>query len=706
MIVEFEGHRHEFPEGTSQEDIAAALQTHAGRPASYWDNLKQTFTEAVERTARGGRQLAQGAREWRDDLKNPQPGMATHEPGEGYGFAPLDVVAGGTNVALGALGAVASPINAAIDQYAGQPIEKATGVPAGVTDFALGLALPVKKVPTVGARVAKVAEPERMMVEGATGPEPGVILSAGQAGRDLPLIQREQAAARGMSGPPAEKAAKAFNEQQAEQIAAARDRLARSLDPAGSRVAQSPQEAGDIVSRSVQSTAAARKADVDAAYKTARELPGEIHPDTFTSMSSRIRTNLSKGDEPVIIDDKLTPNAAQMMRDLDERVSQLRIQNRAQAPSTSIVPAGDKVEIGGVTLKGIDQMRKRLSAFRGDAFAAGGADSRAAKKVLDAFDAEIDAAINSGMFRGDPRAVKAWNIARETHADYRRTFGSPTGGNKDRVSGMMQKILGNRDNPAAIPNDVADYMYGAAGVNPASLNVGVVNRIKQILGDKSPEWSAVKQGLLSRLIETGEGVKDLGPGTVAQRLNRFLNSDGKEMAGLLYSADERALLQQYANLMRQIEIPQAGANWSNTATFAREGYKPSMSSRVLGAIGSNVGALISAGLGHFVLPGGGFMGEVVGGAAAKVAGATSQAREARQIAKQMPVLGNVVREFRVAAGAAETNPTARNVARLTLAARNLSTNLKDVGIAMSPDDILRGLQGPVPAAADRKQQQP
>lgn len=706
MIVEFEGHQHEFPEGTSQAEIAAALQGHAGRPSSYWENLKGQFTESVERAKRGGSQLAQGAREWRDDLKNPQPGMQTHEAGEGYGVAPLDVVAGGTNVALGALGAIASPINAAIDQYAGQPIEQKTGIPAGVTDFALGLALPMKKIPTVGARVSKVAEPERMMVEGATGPEPGVILSQGQASRNLPLIQREQAAARGMSGPPAEKAAKAFNEQQQEQIAAARDRLARSMDPAGTRVAQSPQEAGDIVSRSVQSAAASRKADVDAVYKTARELPGEVHPDAFTSMSARIRTGLSSGDDPVIIDDALTPNASRMIRDIDERVTQLKIQNRAQAPSTTILPLGEQAEIGGVTLKGVDQMRKRLSAFRGDAFAAGGADSRAAKKVLDAFDAEIDNAINSGMFRGDPRAIKAWNVARETHADYRRTFGSPTGGNKDRVSGVVQKILGNRDNPAAIPNDVADYMYGAAGVNPTSLNVAVVSRIKNILGDRSPEWSAIKQGLFSRVTETAEGVKDLGPGTVAQRLNRFLNSDGKEMAGLLYSKEERDLLQQYANLMRQIEIPQAGANWSNTATFAREGYKPSMSSRVLGAIGSNIGAAISAAFGHFVMPGGGFLGEIVGGGAAKIAGVTSQAREARHIAKQMPVLGNVVREFKMSAGAAETNPTARNVARLTLAARNLSTNLKDVGIAMSPDDILRGMQGPAPAAADQKKQQP
>lgn len=717
MIVEFEGQRHEFPDGTSQEDIAAALEPHAGAPKSYWDNLKQTFIESVERTTRGGRQLAQGAREWRDDLADAkarsaagqpqQEGLPRHDPGEGYGAAPLDVVAGATNLVLGPLGAVTSPINAAIDQYIGGPVESVTGIPRGVTDFAAGFALPLpKRIPVPAARLAEGAAPERALVEGATGPQPGVILSEGQRTGDLSTIQREQAATRGNAGPGAQRNAQAFQDQQAQQLAEARERLARSMDPAGARVVENPQEAGALVQQSLQKTAAARKADVDAAYSTARAMPGEVAADAFTGMSRRIKSELSAGDEPVVIDDALTPHASRMIRDIDERVSQLKIQNRAQPQSTSMMPAGEQAEISGITLKGVDQMRKRLSSFRSDAMSSGnGADYRAARAVLDRFDAAIDAAINGGQFRGDPRAINAWNAAREAHTDFRKTFGS-AGRNKDRVAGVVQKVLGNRDNPAAIPNDVADFMFGSAGVNPASLNVAVVNRIKNIMGDRSPEWSAVKQGLFSRLVEVAEGVKPMGPGTVATRLHRFLNSDGKEMAGLVFSADERAMLQQYANLMRQIEVPQAGANWSNTATFAAQGYKPSMASRALSAIGSNVGAGIMALLGHFVLPGGGLMGEIAGGAAAKIAGASGQAREARQIAKQMPVIGNAVREFKLSARAAETTPNARNIARLTLASRNLSNNLQSIGVAMSPDDILRSMQGAVPASAGEKKQQP
>jgi hypothetical protein len=291
--------------------------------------------------------------------------------------------------------------------------------------------------------------------------------------------------------------------------------------------------------------------------------------------------------------------------------------------------------------------------------------------------------------------VSAWNTARAAYADYRKTF---TAGKNDPVGRVVERIIGKGGNPAAIPNDVADFMLGSAGVNPTSLNVGVVNRLKTVLGDKSPEWSAVKQGLFSRLTEAGQGVTDFGPGKVAQRLNRFLNADGKEMAALVYSPAERALVQKYADLMRQIEVPQAGANWSNTAMAMTQGFKPSMTARALTAIGGKIGTVVGAVVGHFVIPGLPFgAAEAAGAAASKVAGWSGQAMEARQIAKQMPVVTKATQNFSQAAVAAESSPTPRNIARLSLAATNLSNNLKSIHVAMSPDDILRSMQQPATA---------
>jgi hypothetical protein len=71
----------------------------------------------------------------------------------------------------------------------------------------------------------------------------------------------------------------------------------------------------------------------------------------------------------------------------------------------------------------------------------------------------------------------------------------------------------------------------------------------------------------------------------------------------------------------------------------------------------------------------------------------SRAPEAQRLAKPMEEFGKIAQE-------AEVSPTARNLSRLMIAARNLSTNLKDFDVSIPPNEILRSLFGQKPAAAD------
>jgi hypothetical protein len=189
-------------------------------------------------------------------------------------------------------------------------------------------------------------------------------------------------------------------------------------------------------------------------------------------------------------------------------------------------------------------------------------------------------------------------------------------------------------------------------------------------------------GLFSRLVEPGEGVTAFGPGKVAQRINRFLNVDGKEMAAQLYTKVERDLMQKYADLMRHLEVPQAGANCSNSSTFAAQPY--------MQTIGNKITARVAGALGH--LSGISLAGEATGALARKLATGTEQAREAREIARMMPILRNVMRDYQIAVQTAEKSRTPRNIARLTLASRNLANNLPSLGINLSADDLMRSIQ--------------
>jgi hypothetical protein len=516
----------------------------------------------------------------------------------------------------------------------------------------------------------------------------GVTLSEGQETGTLPLIQKEQSALRGQMGETAQARAQEFANQQKGEVAAATEGVTKDLDPFQQIIAETPQEAGQLVSQGVQSAGANAKAGVTKAYDTAKALPGEIHADAFRNIGQTIKTELSQMPEPVIIDDKLTPFASHAIRDVEDRISKLFIQNRADP-----LGAPNPQNIVGVDLKGVDQMRKRLSAFRRAAYGSGNAaDGRAARAVIRAFDNQIDAAVNGGLFHGDPRAVQAWNDARAAHADYRSTFSA---GKNDPTGRVVEKILGKGNNPAAIPNDVADFIYGGTGVNPSSLNVNVARRVKDILGEQSPEWSAVKQGLFQRIVDAGPGVTDWGPGKIAQRVNKFLNVDGIELSKQVFSPQERRLIQQYGDLQRKLQVPQAGANWSNTSTILAP---------MLKKISGGVATLVGAALGHTVAPGLYGAGEAAGAAAANRASKVfTDARQLRQVSKQMPLVADSIKQWQRATMLATKASTPITQRALDLASANLGQSLQNIGI--NPVALMRQTEGSAPVRADQQQQQ-
>jgi hypothetical protein len=512
----------------------------------------------------------------------------------------------------------------------------------------------------------------------------GVTLSEGQASRELPAIQREQAALRGTSGAPAQSRAQEFFDQQRAQVDAAKTDVAKSLDPYGMEVAESPQEAGQLVSNGVQNVAAQRKAGVKSAYERAQDLGGEIHAAAFEGIGQRIKGDLSLGDNPVIIDTPTTPNAAKAIDDVDRTIDRLRIPNKAD-------PFGEPnpENITGVSLKGVEQIRKRLSAFRRDAWSNSAADGRAASAIVDAFDKRVDQAIDAGLFNGDPRAIRAWKDARAAHADYKQTF---TAGKNDPVGRVVEKITGKGNNPAAIPNDVADFLYGSSGVNPSSLNVGVAKRVEKILGPQSPEWSAVRQGHFSKLVEPPPGMTDWGPAKIKQRINRFLNGDGKELAEALYTPQQRQMLQSFADLQSALEVPQSGANWSNTATFT---------ARMLDKIGSNLSVLIGSALGHAVgLPWGVAEGTAYVGS--KVADRAAKAAQARTVARQLPLVAQQMKQYQRALAAAQKANTPQSARAGVVAATNLARSLEPLGIKL---ESLGAGTGAVNAPAEQSQTQ-
>ena len=481
---------------------------------------------------------------------------------------------------------------------------------------ALDLAM-VGSPASAGSRIRQVfAQPQPQIAREAD--QFGIGLTAGQRTGNPALLSREDAMLGGAYGPKAQEVAQAARARQVEQIAAAQEGLG---EVAGRGVAQldRPAQAGAVVTDAVRGAANEARAGFKSLYDEAFSSEGYMRPEFFTGvqgagrqmtmpnaavnefsapLSQRITERLVNRGEPVIIDDVITPVASRALRELDN-VSNLKLGNIGQPG------AGDVIE--GVTLRGVDQARRKLVAFY-KAARNNPSDARAVQQIINEFDDQVEQAVTSGLFSGDPKFLDALRGARQAYSSYQRTF-KPRGSGDD-VGRAMQKIV----EWDASPEQVANYLYGSAKVGNTGLSVRMADRLKEILGESSPEWAAIRQGAWQRLTGVAEGRTPMGAQKMSERILEFVNGDGKTLAQRLFSPEELAQMRRFANVLK--------------ATVARPGTtNPPNSGNRLAAIAREGLATITSMLGASA---GGPTGAAAGYAAGRIAGAFGDARAASQ----------------------------------------------------------------------------
>jgi hypothetical protein len=390
-----------------------------------------------------------------------------------------------------------------------------------------------------------------------------VPLSSGQVTGDVATQMFEQGALRNAQGQAPQRVAEQFfRGLQDPAVEQARGNIGQSFSPTGQAVVDNPQAAGEIVGERVRAAAAQSRQGYQGLYRTALELPGEIHASAFDNIGERIKGTLSNRQQPIVVDDVTTPVASRAIQDIDRNISQLRIQNRA-------APGGprDPDSIVGINLQGVDQTRKRLTAMA-SATERGTADHRAMGQVIHEFDNHVEDAIANGLFTGDDRALDALRAARTAYSEHRRLFTSQGAG--DDVGRAMERIVGRNGGDGATPTEVANWLYGSAKVGGTGLSVRMTQHLRDVLGETTPEWAAVRQRLWSRLTATPEGVTDFGHRRMASRIGEFLTGSGAPLAQTMFSPAERRQMQNFMNLQMQLEPRPGTVNYSNTAPVLRQ----------------------------------------------------------------------------------------------------------------------------------------
>lgn len=166
--------------------------------------------------------------------------------------------------------------------------------------------------------------------------------------------------------------------------------------------------------------------------------------------------------------------------------------------------------------------------------------------------------------------------------------------------------------------------------------------------------------------------------------------------------------------VRQMYLnPKVSAGWSPEVGAAAkqiiEGTAGENTVRWFGNVmggGGGMGALLSGAIGGTLTGGPGMALPVAGFALNSIANRMTQSQAAKlsEMIRSSAPLANTMNDFEKAATEYVTRQTPRAIAQASLAARNLSNNLRDAGFSLTPADIMRSLQGPVKSAADNNQQ--
>lgn len=310
-----------------------------------------------------------------------------------------------------------------------------------------------------------------------------------------------------------------------------------------------PDDVGTTLSTSLRDLFGRARAATRAAYEAQGQLPGEFNPSRLLGSGEaiRMRLNSAPGNDRVRISPEVTPTAQAALRTIDEEVGGLRFTNDAARGQRPITPAD------------VEQARKQLVILRRQANNAARTtgnweDARAVGRVIDEFDNHIArVAQRPGGFTGDAQAyLSGQQNARALHASERAAFSRRGPG--DAVGSMMENIIGKYPNQEMSPQKIIKTLLGSPD-SPGGPEhaVAALEHLRNVLGENSREWSAVKKAAISHFTEPLPGGEAIAPAKQGERMLRFMGN--QRHSGTIFDPSERARLMSHANRLRGVEDP-------------------------------------------------------------------------------------------------------------------------------------------------------
>lgn len=206
---------------------------------------------------------------------------------------------------------------------------------------------------------------------------------------------------------------------------------------------------------------------------------------------------------------------------------------------------GDFAEDAGdaaVSLKRIEELRKRLNELRGSAKSP--TDVRAMSALFEQFDDQVHGAIVRNMMDGGPEALEALKQARGEASRMFRLFSTDTPAGRRIMQSMAEE---------ATPEQVANFFVGANGLNAAQASA-VAKRYLKIVGQDSQAANALRD-LVARRMFDAKGTGRQSADVTANSLQQALEGKGNSLLTTLFNKTDMEVLRQYNKVLREALLP-------------------------------------------------------------------------------------------------------------------------------------------------------
>ena len=365
----------------------------------------------------------------------------------------------------------------------------------------------------------------------------GVTLTKGGRSLDPNQLNLEDSMRAGSLGQRAQNAYLQNEQQLLGNVQRAADDMATQI---GGVSPLDNQQAANTVINAVRNSESSARAAERAAYDSVTD--AGLRGNEYKGLINRTKNSINSIDFPKGDEYTATNSALKYLDDNMEIMK--RIEGSKKLSS--------RFEGRSIPVKRIEQMRRTLNGFYRDA--ANDTDRRNVTTMIRAFDDYMDNATVRSLMTGDSSAIEQYKQARRLTSDYFRKFSEQpditrTGRSiPDNPGRFLEKVIFS--NPT--DEEVANALFTSSALsNKAAGNMAT--RFRDVLGQNSPEWNAVRQAAFRNMLgfKTEMADRVISPAKTAENIRKAM--ENRSLMNVLFTGEEQAKIARFANLVSRVD---------------------------------------------------------------------------------------------------------------------------------------------------------